>query len=111
MAQAGASGRSKVGPRRYTVARGGSAEWHRDYSRRPLGSTGVQVPLIGYGTAPLGKQEVSQDLAVRCLNHAIDLGVTYLDTSPDYGSEPRVGEVMRTRRNEVFLATKVNRRS
>lgn len=78
---------------------------------RALGATGVQVPLIGYGTAPLGKQGVSREEAVRCLNHAIDLGITYLDTSPDYGSEPHVGAVMKTRRNEVFLATKVNRRS
>ncbi|HYN87745.1 MAG TPA: aldo/keto reductase [Ardenticatenaceae bacterium] len=78
---------------------------------RPLGSTGVMVPLVGYGTAPLGKSKVSREHAVRCLNQAIDLGITYLDTSPDYGSEPHVGEVMRTRRQEVFLATKVNRRS
>ena len=55
---------------------------------RSFGATGVTVPLLGYGTAPLGK-----------------------DTSPDYGSEPHVGAVMRTRRHEVFLATKVNRRS
>jgi len=78
---------------------------------RQLGATGVQVPLVGYGTAPLGKPEVTRAHAVRCLNHAIDLGMTYLDTSPDYGSEPHVGEVMRTRRSEVFLATKINRRS
>jgi len=78
---------------------------------RPFGKTGVTVPLIGYGTAPLGKEHVSLDHAVRCLNYAIDLGVTYLDTSPDYGSEPKVGEVMKTRRDEVFLATKVNKRS
>lgn len=78
---------------------------------RPLGATGVTVPLIGYGTAPLGKPEISREQAVHCLHHAIDLGITYLDTSPDYGSEPHVGEVMRTRRDEVFLATKVNRRS
>ena len=78
---------------------------------RPLGGTGVSVPLVGYGTAPLGKDRVSRDHAVRCLHHAIDLGMTYLDTSPDYGSEPHVGEVMRSRRTEVFLATKVNRRS
>ncbi|MEA2513120.1 MAG: hypothetical protein QOJ59_2607 [Thermomicrobiales bacterium] len=77
---------------------------------RPLGATGVTVPLVGYGTAPLGKPEVSREHAARCLNHAIDLGITYLDTSPDYGSEPHVGEVMRSRRDEVFLATKVNRR-
>ena len=78
---------------------------------RTLGKTGVRVPLIGYGTAPLGKPDVSREHAVRCLNAAIDRGITYLDTSPDYGSEPHVGEVMRERRNEVFLATKINRRS
>jgi aryl-alcohol dehydrogenase-like predicted oxidoreductase len=77
---------------------------------RPLGATGVTVPLVGYGTAPLGKPEVSPEYAARCLNRAIDLGITYLDTSPDYGSEPRLGPVMRSRRDEVFLATKVNRR-
>jgi len=78
---------------------------------RPLGKTGVNVPLVGYGTAPLGQESISRENALRCLNLAIDLGITYLDTSPDYGSEPHVGEVMRTRRDEVFLATKVNRRS
>jgi aryl-alcohol dehydrogenase-like predicted oxidoreductase len=77
---------------------------------RPLGATGVQVPLIGYGTAPLGKPDVAAEHAVRCLNHAIDLGITYLDTSPGYGSEPHLGEVMRSRRDEVFLATKIDRR-
>lgn len=79
---------------------------------RPLGSTGVTVPLVGYGTAPLGKEKnVPREVAIRCLHHAIDSGITYLDTSPDYGSEPVVGEVMQSRRDEVFLATKVNRRS
>ncbi|HEX2914797.1 MAG TPA: aldo/keto reductase [Chloroflexia bacterium] len=77
---------------------------------RSLGATGIKVPLLGYGTAPLGKPEISREHAVRCLNHAIDQGITYLDTSPDYGSQPHLGEVMRTRRNEVFLATKVNHR-
>ncbi len=35
--------------------------------------------------------------------------MTYLDTSPDYGSEPHVGAVMRECRGEVFLATEINR--
>lgn len=78
---------------------------------REFGRTGARVPLVGYGTAPLGKEQVAREHAVRCLNQAIDRGITYLDTSPDYGSEPHVGEVMRSRRSEVFLATKVNRRS
>jgi len=78
---------------------------------RPFGATGVTVPLIGYGTAPLGKDQITREHAENCLNHAIDRGITYLDTSPDYGSEPHVGAVMRDRRKEVFLATKVNNRS
>jgi uncharacterized protein len=78
---------------------------------RILGKTGVTVPILGYGTAPLGKETISREEAVRCLNHAIDSGIYYLDTSPDYGSEPHLGEVMKTRRDEVFLATKINRRS
>lgn len=81
---------------------------------RPLGKTGVQVPIIGYGTAPLGKIKVMDAPLLRkseaLLNHAIDVGITYLDTSPDYGSQPKVGEVMKTRRDEVFLATKINKR-
>src|SRR6266542_657921 len=79
---------------------------------RTLGKTGVKVPLIGYGTSPLGKEEkVAPKEAVRLLNYAIDRGVTYLDTSPSYGSEPHIGEVMKDRRQEVFLATKVDNRS
>ena len=81
---------------------------------RPLGKTGVQVPIIGYGTAPLGKIKVMDapliNKSARLLNHAIDQGITYLDTSPDYGSQPKLGEVMKSRRDEVFLATKINKR-
>ena len=81
---------------------------------RPLGKTGVEVPIIGYGTAPLGKIKLMDAPLVKrsaaLLNHAIDQGITYLDTSPDYGSQPKLGEVMKTRRDEVFLATKINKR-
>jgi aryl-alcohol dehydrogenase-like predicted oxidoreductase len=82
--------------------------------QRPLGKTGVQVPVLGYGTAPLGKIHLGDapllHKSARLLNHAIDRGITYLDTSPDYGSQAKVGEVMAQRRDEVFLATKVNKR-
>jgi aryl-alcohol dehydrogenase-like predicted oxidoreductase len=81
---------------------------------RPLGNTGVTVPIVGYGTAPLGKIKIMDapllNKSAKLLNHAIDQGITYLDTSPDYGSQPKLGEVVKTRRDEVFLATKVNKR-
>jgi len=81
---------------------------------RPLGKTGVEVPVIGYGTAPLGKIKLMDAPLLKksesLLNHAIDQGITYLDTSPDYGSQPKLGGVMKSRRDEVFLATKINKR-
>lgn len=51
-----------------------------------------------------------EDEALRVLNQAIDLGISYLDTAISYGnglSETRVGRVMKTRRKDVWLATKV----
>jgi aryl-alcohol dehydrogenase-like predicted oxidoreductase len=48
--------------------------------------------------------------AIATLNHALDIGVNYIDTAPLYGngnSETLVGEVMRTRRDECVLASKV----
>ena len=51
-----------------------------------------------------------EDTALQVLNGAIDQGIRYLDTAVAYGegeSERRVGQVVRTRRNEVVLATKI----
>jgi aryl-alcohol dehydrogenase-like predicted oxidoreductase len=57
-------------------------------------------------------EEESAALAV--LERALALGVRYLDTAIDYGdgkSESRVGQLMKTRRNDVFLATKIPTRA
>jgi uncharacterized protein len=78
--------------------------------QRVLGRTGVKVPIIAFGCGSRFLMYESEDEALRALNHVIDSGVTYLDTAMDYGkglSETRVGMVMRTRRKEVWLATKV----
>jgi uncharacterized protein len=78
--------------------------------QRVLGRTGVKVPIIAFGCGSRFLIYESEDEALRALNHVIDSGVTYLDTAMDYGkgmSETRVGMVMRTRRKEVWLATKV----
>jgi predicted aldo/keto reductase-like oxidoreductase len=77
---------------------------------RVLGRTGVKVPIIAFGCGSRFLIYESEDEALRALNHVIDSGVTYLDTAMDYGkglSETRVGMVMKTRRKEVWLATKV----
>ncbi len=75
---------------------------------RPLGKTGQEIPLFSLGGASIGKQE-SEEKSLEIINYAIDMGVKYIDTAPRYVnglSEIYIGKVMKTRRNEVFLATK-----
>ncbi len=86
---------------------------------RILGRTKQRVPILGFGTAPLGSDNTTPEEAERVLNFAIDRGITYLDTAPVYGdpkskygnAEMKLKPVLQKRRNEVFLATKVNPQS
>jgi predicted aldo/keto reductase-like oxidoreductase len=76
---------------------------------RVLGRTGAKVSVLAMGG---GSRFLSmpEDKAIESMNRAIDLGITYIDTAYAYGngqSETRVGKIMKTRRKEVFLATKV----
>ena len=77
--------------------------------------------VIRWGFSRLGGQAALEKpdnaaVAVPIINRALDLGVNYLDTSSIYGgpmrwSERYVGEVMKTRRSEAFLATKTKERT
>ncbi len=81
---------------------------------RPLGKTGVMVSALALGGV-IGMQlppSADHDPAA-IADTALNLGITYFDTSPDYNngrSETNYGEVMARRRTEVFLATKTNDR-
>jgi aryl-alcohol dehydrogenase-like predicted oxidoreductase len=85
-----------------------------------LGRTGLRVSRLALGGYPFGGVNRAKDwdpwssdghrAAISTINHAIDNGINYLDTAPSYGdgrSESLIGEVMRTRRRECVLATKV----
>ncbi len=77
---------------------------------RILGKTGVRVSALAFGCGSRFVSYKTDEDAVAALNRALDQGVTYVDTSASYGngvSETRVGMVMKTRRKQVFLATKV----
>ena len=79
---------------------------------RPLGKTGHTVRLFSLGGQATIEKEGTLDESVAIINRAIDLGVNYLDTAASYGggiSQKYFGEVMATRRDEVFLATKTHR--
>jgi predicted aldo/keto reductase-like oxidoreductase len=80
---------------------------------RNLGKTGAKVTILAFGCGSRFLAYKDEDEADRVLNRAIDLGIGYLDTAQSYGdghSETRVGRTMKTRRNEVFLATKIQSR-
>jgi len=77
---------------------------------RTLGRTGAKVSILAFGCGSRFLMYKDEDSATAILNHAIDLGITYLDTAYAYGdgqSETRVGKVMATRRKDVWLATKI----
>lgn len=78
--------------------------------QRTLGRTGASVPVIAFGCGSRFLTYRDEAEALRVLNHVLDSGITYLDTAAGYGdglSETRVGMVMKTRRRETWLATKV----
>ena len=82
--------------------------------RRPLGKTGHDVCLFSLGGQATLEQTGKEEEAVAIINRAIDLGVNYIDTAAAYGrgiSERYIGTVMKSRRREVFLASKTNDRS
>ncbi len=78
---------------------------------RPLGQTGTDVTVLGYGAmelrgAPRGPAIPDED-AGRLLNEVLDAGINLIDTSPDYGrSEALIGRYLGHRRGEYFLASK-----
>jgi aryl-alcohol dehydrogenase-like predicted oxidoreductase len=83
--------------------------------RRILGKTGVKVSaLIIGGVVAMKEAPTAKFHPAELANAALDAGINYFDTAPSYGngqSERNYGEVLETRRNEVFLATKTGNRS
>jgi aryl-alcohol dehydrogenase-like predicted oxidoreductase len=77
---------------------------------RPLGRTGADVTVLGYGAMELrGRRRapIAPDEAGRLLNAVLDGGINLVDTSIDYGqSEELIGRCLAHRRDEYFLASK-----
>ncbi len=76
--------------------------------RRPFGTTGLEVPLLGFGAMQAGDPAIPDADAGRLLNAAVDLGVALIDTARSYGlSEERIGRHLGRRRDEFLLSTKI----
>ncbi len=83
---------------------------------RNLGRTGYRVGIFSLGGQAAVEQPDKEAVAVPIVEKALDLGVNYVDTSARYGGEARwseryIGQVMKRRRSEAFLATKTHDRT
>jgi len=79
---------------------------------RFLGKTGIKVSEIGFGAWAIGSSWGHQnDLdSKQALHAAIDHGINFIDTALGYGngkSERIIAEVLKDRREEVTVATKI----
>lgn len=75
---------------------------------RRLGSSGIEVSLVGLGCNNFGMMDVQASR--RVVDRALDSGITLFDTADVYGnrggSESQLGEILGERRSRIVLATK-----
>jgi predicted aldo/keto reductase-like oxidoreductase len=79
-----------------------------------LGNTGVVIPRIAIGLGSRFLNIKSLDEALEMCSYALDNGLYYWDTAHSYVntetgaiSEERLGHIVKSRRNEIFLSTKI----
>jgi len=82
---------------------------------RPLGKTGIDLPILSFGASSLGQEfrSVALDDALKSVQVALDCGLNFIDTSPFYGrgmSEVLLGIALRgVPRDSYKLCTKLGR--
>eukprot|EP01116_Phalansterium_solitarium_P012094 TRINITY_DN28080_c0_g1_i1.p1 TRINITY_DN28080_c0_g1~~TRINITY_DN28080_c0_g1_i1.p1 ORF type:complete len:367 (-),score=90.30 TRINITY_DN28080_c0_g1_i1:66-1166(-) len=84
---------------------------------RPLGTTGLNVSILGFGAAAFGPAfgNVTQQQANAAVQRAIDLGINFFDVSPFYGltkAETMLGHALKALnvpRSAYIVSTKVGR--
>jgi predicted aldo/keto reductase-like oxidoreductase len=77
--------------------------------RRILGKTGWSLSAIGFGAIKLPRIGIKECEIL--LNRALDEGINFIDTADCYGdSEEKIGKALKSRRQEVYLSTKVDER-
>lgn len=82
---------------------------------RPLGNTGIELPILSFGASSLGAEFRAIDLSEACcaVHTALNLGINFIDTSPFYGrgmSEVMLGQALKgIDRDSYLLGTKLGR--
>jgi predicted aldo/keto reductase-like oxidoreductase len=78
--------------------------------RRPLGKSGIELPVIGFGG--LVARDNSPEAVERAVAEAMEMGINYFDTAASYGnSEAMLAPSLKPRREQIILATKTRERS
>lgn len=75
---------------------------------RKLGRSGLRISEIGLGVNTFGWY-VDEQTSISIVNHALDLGINYIDTADWYNqgrSEEFVGKAVKGKRSRVIIATK-----
>ncbi|MFI2434897.1 aldo/keto reductase [Streptomyces sp. NPDC018693] len=82
--------------------------------RRRIGAAALEVGAVGLGCMPMSwaysASRQRGDESLRAVNRALDLGSSLLDTADMYGpftNELLVGRVLKERRRDAFVSTKV----
>jgi predicted aldo/keto reductase-like oxidoreductase len=93
-------------------AMGGKSVTDGELPRRPFGSEGDALSVVGFGAIMLGKMEAAQQEDANALvAETVAAGVNYFDVAPTYGNaEERLGPALEPYRDQVFLACKTTRR-
>ena len=77
---------------------------------RTFGRTGLRVSVCGLGgggESRLGlKKGSTDDQAIGVVQRAVELGINYFDTAPNYGTEDVVGRALERHRADVVISTK-----
>jgi len=82
---------------------------------KTLGTTGVQIPVLGLGTWRIGglsnSNSGNDETDIQAIRLGLELGMRFVDTAEMYGrghSEEVVAEAIKDQRESIFLATKVS---
>jgi L-galactose dehydrogenase len=77
---------------------------------RAFGRTGLRVSVCGLGgggESRLGLAKGStEEQAIAVVRRALELGVTYVDTAPNYGTEDVIGRALQGRGDDVVVSSK-----
>jgi L-galactose dehydrogenase len=81
---------------------------------KPLGRSGFNVSVIGFGASPLGNEfgVLDPGEGERAVHAAIEHGINFFDVAPYYGrtlAEERLGTALQGKRDKIVLATKIGR--